>query len=235
MLCPRLAHVFHVGGKAQHLRLTLAFHFNADRHEWRIVDGDADLFHRGNQEIGIAVATNDGGEQPHHGFAANGRAQVVPGAITGDAHVDIAAEIRVPQVDRRQALVAAFGDLREQIARLARVCHALSFTDSTPANAVRIPAWGARASPRAYCRITSENRRDCGCARYPPESVYWFRSASPAPRWYRRPGDPAPPDRSTPLRYQYGHRHRQSACTANSWRPPHGPRSTPHPTRLEPW
>ncbi|EGH17746.1 hypothetical protein Pgy4_32841 [Pseudomonas savastanoi pv. glycinea str. race 4] len=37
-------------------------------------------------------------------------------AVLGDTHVDIATEIRIPQMNRRQPL--GFGDLRKQITRL---------------------------------------------------------------------------------------------------------------------
>src|SRR3546814_18758249 len=75
-------------------------------------DLDANFFHRSDQEVIIAVAADDGGEQLDHRLSPDRRAQVIPGAITGDAHVDIAAEVRVPQVDWRQT----FG-LGDQIGR----------------------------------------------------------------------------------------------------------------------
>ncbi|MCY1358684.1 hypothetical protein D9M69_452260 [compost metagenome] len=110
-----------VGGKAQHLRLALAFHVHRNRHERRIVDLDPDLFHRCDQEIIIAVAANDGGEQFDHRLAPDRRAQVVPGAVPGDAHVDVAAEIGIPQVHRRQAF--GLGDLPQQVVGFLRATH----------------------------------------------------------------------------------------------------------------
>ena len=70
-----------------------------------IVDGDADLFNRGDKKVIVPLTLQDRREEPHKRRAADGGAKVEPGAVAGDAHVDLAAKGRVPQVNRRRAFL----------------------------------------------------------------------------------------------------------------------------------
>jgi len=147
-----------IAGKAQHLLLALALHVQRYSHERGIVNANANLLDRSNQEIVIAIAANDGRKQPHHRFAPDRRAQVVPGAIAGNAHVDVAAEVRVPQMHRRQAL--GLGDLRQKVIGLAGIAHHACLIHSCPEGYERTRASAHQANPPGYCRGTSTNRHD---------------------------------------------------------------------------
>ena len=50
----------------------------------------------------IGFATKHGGEQPHHRRPADRATLVIPSAVAGDAHPGMAAEWRVPLIDRRR-------------------------------------------------------------------------------------------------------------------------------------
>ena len=148
--------VLDIAGEAQHLLLTLTFHIQRHSHERRIVDADAHLLYRGNQEVVIAIAADDGGKQPHHRLATDRRTQVIPGAITGDAHVDVTAEVRVPQMYRRQAL--GLGNLRQKIIGLAGIAHHACLIHSHPEGYERTRASARQANPPGFYRGTSTNR-----------------------------------------------------------------------------
>nr|BFE95306.1 hypothetical protein GCM10020185_58420 [Pseudomonas brassicacearum subsp. brassicacearum] len=122
MLGTGLGGFLDIGGEAQQLPFPLPFDLKGHGHERRVIDLDADFFfHRGNQEVIIAVAADDGREQLDHRLSPDGRTQVVPGAVPGDAHVNVAAEVGIPQVDRRQAF--GLGDLPQQIIGFLRSAH----------------------------------------------------------------------------------------------------------------
>src|SRR5690606_20643687 len=71
----------------------------------RILDADADLLH-GRDEIGLAVLVlaQHGRKELHQWHPADRRAEVEPGAVAPDLHVEIAAEGRIPALDRRKPL-----------------------------------------------------------------------------------------------------------------------------------
>ncbi len=73
-----------------------------DSDERRVFDGNSDLFDRCDKEIGIAFALDDPRKQPDQFDPADGSAQIEPCPIPPDAHVDIAAEVRVPQMHWRR-------------------------------------------------------------------------------------------------------------------------------------
>src|ERR1043166_14482 len=93
------------GGRVLDLKL--------DREKRRVVDRDPAFLDRRYQEILVAFALEHRGEQFDQRGAPDWGLLIKPGAVGGDAHVDIAAIGRIPQVDRRQALAA-------RAARLAR-------------------------------------------------------------------------------------------------------------------
>ena len=75
-----------------------------DRQERRVVDHDAAFLDRRDQEVLVPFPLEHRGEQLDQRRPADRRLQVEPGAVGGDAHVEIAAEWRIPQMDRRRAL-----------------------------------------------------------------------------------------------------------------------------------
>ena len=123
MFAIRLHLVIDIGPEAQDLLAPGAFDHQLDRHEGCIVDTDSAFLYRGHKEIVIPVAPDDGGKQPHHRLPSDRRAQVMPAAIAGDTHIDIAAAFRVPQVHRGQPLALVARDLSQQISRLACIAH----------------------------------------------------------------------------------------------------------------
>ena len=103
--------VVDMGAEAQHLLPALARggHFHGE--ERRVVDLDADLLHRRHQIVAaVRIVAQDRRKQLHHPLSPDRRAEIVPGAVAGDAQIDIAAELRVPQMHRRIALAL---DLRQ--------------------------------------------------------------------------------------------------------------------------
>ncbi len=81
--------------------ITLAVDVNGDK--WHILNNNSDLFDRRDQKISIALPLQNRGKQPHERWPPNRRALVKPGTIAPDAHVDLAAIGRIPQMHRRQA------------------------------------------------------------------------------------------------------------------------------------
>ncbi|MCY1184760.1 hypothetical protein D9M73_254800 [compost metagenome] len=105
--------------------MPLPFNLQGHGNERRVIDLDADLLDRSDQKVVITIATDNRREQLDHRLTPDWRPQVVPGAIASDAHVDIAAECRVPQMDWRQPLVR-FWNLRQQVVGFARSTHVIS-------------------------------------------------------------------------------------------------------------
>ena len=81
--------------------------FKIHRDERRVIDLDPDLFHRSNQIVVIALAPDDPRKQADQFDPPDRCAKVKPGPVAGDAHVDIAAKRRVPQMYRGRAFFAA--------------------------------------------------------------------------------------------------------------------------------
>src|SRR5690606_7957477 len=81
VLGARLHFVLDIGDKTQTLLLALPFSHYRHCDEWGVVDLDTDLLDWRDQEVVVAVATDDGGKQPHHRLATDRRAKVVPGPI----------------------------------------------------------------------------------------------------------------------------------------------------------
>ena len=100
--------VVDIGAEVEHpARRLILRHCKLDGQERRVVDLDAALLHRRDQKVFVALALEHRGEQLHQRRPADRRLQVEPGAVGGDAHVEIAAKRRVPPLDRRRPL--AFG------------------------------------------------------------------------------------------------------------------------------
>ena len=85
-----------IGAEGERARRPRPFGFHLDRRERRIVDRDADLLDRRDQEILVALALEHRGEQLHQRRPSDRRLHVEPGAVGRDAHVEIAAERRIP-------------------------------------------------------------------------------------------------------------------------------------------
>jgi hypothetical protein len=70
--------------------------------EGRGFDIDFQLLDRGHQHMAaVRLAPENRREQPDHRRAADRRALVIPGAVARDAHVAMAAAVRIPLLDRR--------------------------------------------------------------------------------------------------------------------------------------
>ena len=93
-----------LGVKPQHLRLTLPFRIKINRQHGRVIDDDTDLFDGGDKVVFAVFDLQNRREQLDQRRTANRGAFVKPCAIAGDAHVDVAAERRVPEMHRRRPL-----------------------------------------------------------------------------------------------------------------------------------
>ncbi len=92
-----------MGFKPEHLSFALPFRLEILRDEWCVIDLDAHLFHWCYKHISFTILAQDRREQLHQFKTANGRSEVVPGAVARDAHIEVAAIGRVPLMDRGQA------------------------------------------------------------------------------------------------------------------------------------
>ena len=93
----------------------LRLELELDGEEWCILDKDPAFFHRGDEIILVPFPLEDRGEQFHQRQPADRRFQVIPGAVGGDAHVEVAAERRIPKLDRRRALAGSRHRARDGI------------------------------------------------------------------------------------------------------------------------
>src|SRR5580692_312953 len=106
MVRPALNPIVDIGAKVQHAAFGAILDIELDGKERRVVDGDAALLHRRYEEVAVALALEHRGEQFYQRRPADRRLHVEPGAVGGDAHIEIAAERRVPALDRRWSLAA---------------------------------------------------------------------------------------------------------------------------------
>ncbi len=122
MFCSGLRKIADIRLECQGLRLALPLDGEVHRHERRVIDGNPDLFDRRDKKIIVAVPAQNGREQTHQFLPANRCAKVKPRPVPRDAHVQIAAKRRVPQVYGWQAF-ALFRGLCCAGQCLCRRCH----------------------------------------------------------------------------------------------------------------
>jgi NAD(P)-dependent dehydrogenase (short-subunit alcohol dehydrogenase family) len=80
----------------------LAVHL--DGAEGSPIDVDLELFNRRDEQMSsVGFAPEHGREQPDHRRPPDRRSLVEPGAVASDAHAGMAAALRIPLVNRRQA------------------------------------------------------------------------------------------------------------------------------------
>ena len=93
--------VAEVGLKCEGLRVPRAGRGEVDGDEGGVINLNADLFNGRDEDVAIAVFSKNRREKPHQFGASDGRAEVKPRPVAGDAHVQIAAVWGIPQVNRR--------------------------------------------------------------------------------------------------------------------------------------
>src|SRR6266852_194798 len=108
MLAPAGDPIVDIGAKAQRSTLPAALDRELDREKRRVLDDEAAFLDRRHQKILVVLPFEDGGEQLHQRRPPDRGPEIEPGAVGGDAHVEIAAERRIPQVDRRRPLAGGF-------------------------------------------------------------------------------------------------------------------------------
>src|SRR5438874_485203 len=92
-----------IGPEDQLLIAARALHFDLDRDEGRVLDHDAAAFGGGHQPVAaVGFAAQYGGEQLDQGDAVDRRAPIIPGAVAGDPHVEV-AELDGPARTRRSS------------------------------------------------------------------------------------------------------------------------------------
>ena len=96
--------VVDIGSETQQGAAFVVFLAHLDRKKRRVIDADADLFHRRHEKVLAVLALEDRGKKPNQRRPADWRAHVKPRTIACDSHVDVAAERRIPQMHRRQRL-----------------------------------------------------------------------------------------------------------------------------------
>ena len=95
-----------IGFEGQDLCLTFTRWLEIDGYKRRIIDSDTDLFDRSDEEIVVAVFPQNRREQADQFETPDRRSEVKPRPVTGDAHVQITAKGRIPQVYRRQSALS---------------------------------------------------------------------------------------------------------------------------------
>src|SRR5262249_30917226 len=153
--------VVHIGAEVQRSPRLALLHVQLDRKERRIVDGDAAFLYRRDEEMLVALALENGGEELHQRRTADGCFLIEPGAVGGDAHVDIAAIGRIPQMHRRWALgpgAARLPGNRLEPARcLSSLCHRAFLV---PGGKPLAPTGTATPWPRArFSQLTPPPRK----------------------------------------------------------------------------
>jgi hypothetical protein len=96
---------------------TRALDRHLDGEERRVLDRDADALDRRHEHESLRILAQHRGEELYERRPADRRAVVEPGAVGGDAHVDLAAIGRLPALDRGRPLSAAGGSERGAQAR----------------------------------------------------------------------------------------------------------------------
>jgi hypothetical protein len=108
--------VIHICPEAENTAAALPFGLHLHGGERRVVHRDADLLHRGLEEVLLPLAPQHRGEQLHQRGPPDRRLEIEPGPIRRDAHVEIAAEWRIPQMHgRRAALAGALCRTRDRV------------------------------------------------------------------------------------------------------------------------
>ena len=120
---------------------------------------------RRDQEILVALALEHGGEQLDQRRPADRRLEVVPGAVGGDPHVEIAAKRRVPQVHRRRALfrlrLRAWLAIPSSAGLPLVCCLSFAIVDPTYCSLARPLALREPRTARRVCRKIAVFRRKC--------------------------------------------------------------------------
>ena len=156
--------VVDIGAEIENRPARILLDLQLDGEERRVFDDDADLLHRGDQEILVALALEHRGEQLDQSRPPNRRLLIEPGAVGGDPHVDIAAKRRIPQMDRRRPFAFARG---------------AALSQSPPARPA-LPSPLFSYGIRAACRACSHLRDRANPA--PEDSVDSWRMPTPLVR-----------------------------------------------------
>src|SRR6266705_7060401 len=88
--------VVDIGPEAQQPAAIVVFLAHLDCEKRRIVDADADLLDRRHEKVLAVLALQYGLKKPDQGRPADWRTHVKPRTITGDSHVEVAAERWIP-------------------------------------------------------------------------------------------------------------------------------------------
>ena len=157
-------HVFDIGAEGQNRLAVPRLRPHLDRQERRVVDPDPDLLDRRHQNVTVAFLAHNRGEQLDQRRPADRRATIKPCSIGSDAHVDIAAVRRIPQMHRRRAAAAACACRPRRAPRslLRRVAQALRYSRACLwANLTSGSAWPC-AGRRAFNLVRQDKTKPAG-------------------------------------------------------------------------
>jgi len=99
---PGIGMIPDIGFEPQDLRLARALDVEIHRDKGRVLDRDPPSFNRRDKDIPVVIAPQDRREEPHQRRPVDRRSEVIPRPVPRDPHVQIAAVIRVPLMNRRQ-------------------------------------------------------------------------------------------------------------------------------------
>ena len=83
----------------QNLSRSILIDSELNGHERHIVNDDAAFLHRSDEKVLISLSFEDGSEQLDQGRTSDRGLEIEPSAVRRDAHIEIAAERRIPKVD----------------------------------------------------------------------------------------------------------------------------------------
>ena len=94
--------VVDVGAEMQHPAVIGLLGPELDREERRVVDDDPAFLDRRDQEVFVPFPLEDRGEELHQRRPPDRSLEIEPGAVRSDAHIEVAAKRRIPQMHRRR-------------------------------------------------------------------------------------------------------------------------------------
>ena len=100
--------IIDIGAEIENLLASFPFDPELDGNKRHIVDYNAAFLDRRDEEVLIPLTLEHGGEELDQGGTSNRRLEIKPSAICCDAHVEIAAERRIPKVDGRRPFSTRF-------------------------------------------------------------------------------------------------------------------------------
>jgi hypothetical protein len=114
--------VVDIGAKPERRTAVAMLDFQLYGEEWRVLDDQPAFLDRRHQEIFVPFALQHRSEQLYQRRPADRGLQIEPGAVRGDAHVEVPAKRRVPKVHRWRPLTGRLArNARDRVQAVPRL------------------------------------------------------------------------------------------------------------------